>query len=229
MLRFLLTNDDGIDATGLAVLKSALRGFGSVLTVAPNRAYSDCGHCVSTRGGILVEEVDRETLAVWGSPADCVRIALTQIDSKVDFVLSGINHGANLGADLAISGTVAAAREAAFLGYRAIACSQYVPPDGRIDWAQAGASIKRVLADLLERGAQSGRFWNVNLPAASAGGDPRPVVECPVDPSPLQIAYALREGAYEYIGEFHARPRRNGHDVEACLNGAITISLASVV
>src|SRR5262245_38934404 len=126
MLELLLTNDDGIDAPGIEALHQAVEGLGRCLVVAPDSARSGAGHSVTTKEPILVRRIREGWHALAGTPADCTRVALTQLATRTDWVLAGINRGGNLGADTYISGTVAAAREAAFLGRPSMAISQYV-------------------------------------------------------------------------------------------------------
>ena len=125
----LLTNDDGIDAPGLTALETACRGWARrVLVVAPKDPHSGCGHRETTDRPLVLEQVGLDRFHVDGTPADCVRLALTTLlrpagggdaggdpldRPQVDWVLSGINAGGNLGVDIHHSGTVAAAREAA--------------------------------------------------------------------------------------------------------------------
>ena len=117
-MHFLLTNDDGIHAPGLAALAEAirLRPDSTLTIVAPSTEQSQCGHRVTTREPITVTQHGADRYSVDGTPADCVRIALFALGLAPDFVISGVNAGGNLGQDLHISGTVAGAREAAFHG-----------------------------------------------------------------------------------------------------------------
>src|SRR6266581_219088 len=109
-MNLLLTNDDGIDAAGLAALRAAAEALGRPLVVAPAECHSGGGHCVTTHGPIHVRRRDQESYVIAGTPADCVRVALDRLAPGIDLVLSGINHGGNLGADLYMSGTAAAVR-----------------------------------------------------------------------------------------------------------------------
>src|SRR5262249_57858395 len=122
-MKLLLTNDDGVFAPGLEALAEAAAELGEVLVVAPASHLSGCGHRVTTHGPIRVEQVAPGRVAVDGTPGDCVRVALHDLMPDADWVLSGINHGGNLGADVHHSGTVAAAREAVLHGRPAIALS----------------------------------------------------------------------------------------------------------
>ena len=127
-MRIVLTNDDGIDAAGLLAVRQALEKVGDVLTVAPDRNRSGVGRSISFGAPIHVEEREMADggvgYACTGTPVDCVRlVALGLMDFKPDIVVSGINHGENLGDDITYSGTVAAAFEGIVIGVPGIAVS----------------------------------------------------------------------------------------------------------
>jgi 5'-nucleotidase len=218
---FLLTNDDGVDAPGLAALRQAVESLGSSLVVAPDRHLSGCSHQATTSRGLELTQLGEGRYALDGSPVDCARVGLTRIAADARWLLAGINEGGNLGADVYLSGTVAAAREACLLGRPAIAISQYVRRRP-IDWLQAAAWTRHVL---LGRTPQPGSFWNVNLPQGDAPDQAVPeCVFCQVDPHPLPVDYDLRDGKLHYRGRYHDRMRAAGHDVETCFSGRISIS-----
>jgi 5'-nucleotidase len=124
-MKVLLTNDDCIDAPGLAALTDAAADFGTIAVVAPLHAHSGCSHRVTTQEPILVEPRGDNRAAVVGTPADCVRVALHRCCPDFDWVLAGVNAGGNLGADVYLSGTVSAVREAVLHGRPGIAFSCY--------------------------------------------------------------------------------------------------------
>ena len=124
-MKILVTNDDGIDAQGIFHLERIAREVGEVVVVAPRDHYSGCSHQMTFEGQLDSRRVAAGRYWVDGFPADCVRIGLSHLCADADVVLSGINHGGNLGLDNYLSGTVAAAREATFFGLPAIAISQY--------------------------------------------------------------------------------------------------------
>jgi 5'-nucleotidase len=124
-MNILLTNDDGWDAPGLAVLQTLAKQFGNIWTVAPLHPMSGISHQMTFERPMALAEKSHQTFALDGTPADCVRIATTQLEVPFDWVLSGINNGGNLGSDIYVSGTVAAAREATLRGIRAVALSQH--------------------------------------------------------------------------------------------------------
>src|SRR5277367_275828 len=114
MPHILLTNDDGIHAEGLRALAAALEGFATVSIVAPSREQSGTAQSLTLRQPIVCHVVGEREWAVDGTPADCVIVALHKLlPEKPDLIISGINHGANLGENAYYSGTVGAARESA--------------------------------------------------------------------------------------------------------------------
>lgn len=228
-MRLLLTNDDGIEAEGLRALERACAGLGELTVVAPTGCRSCIGHQVTARRELPVFAHGARRFSVDGTPADCVRLALTHLAPGVDLVVSGINHGANLGVDLYTSGTAAAAREAAFFGLPAIAISHYKARDLEFDWEWAARQAGRVIADLVKRGCRAEHFWNVNLPHTPSPPALAQVGLAPVDPSPQDVQFTLiGESSYAYSGRFDSRPRREGHDVALCLGGKITVSLVTI-
>lgn len=225
----LITNDDGIDAPGIAALRRAARSLGTGIVVAPDGPYSGCGHAVTTHQPIPYTRRDESSLAVRGTPADCVRLGLNHLAPGVGWVLSGINAGGNLGVDLFHSGTVAAVREAVIHGRPGIAVSHYIARGRAIDWDRAAAWTERVLRALLARPWEPGTFWNVNLPhPGPEAPDPR-VVFCPADPSPLPLDFRLDGDSATYCGDYQSRERRPGSDVAVCFGGDIAVSLVRMM
>lgn len=225
MMKIVVTNDDGIDAPGLASLLTVAERFGEVFVVAPAEEHSAGGHRVTVKGAIRVEQLSRTRFRVHGTPADCARLALTELVPSAGWLLAGINEGGNLGADVYMSGTVAAAREAALLGCGAVAMSQYVRRTLPLDWRVAERRTELVLARLLASEAQPGVYWNVNLPHVEGDAE---LVECPLDPSAMNVQYQREGNGYVYGGSYHERPRRAGTDVETCFGGAVTLTSLSL-
>jgi 5'-nucleotidase len=224
-MKFLLTNDDGIEASGLQALVAAADPFGESTIVAPAGPQSGVSHAVS-EGAVLMEERGPRRLAVHGTPADCARLGLLRAVPDANWVLSGINHGGNLGADVYYSGTVAAVREALLHGWPGIAVSHYRRKDIEdFNWPRSTQWVIRVLKDLLSREVEPGLFYNVNLPHLTAD-DPDPeVVFCPLDPHPLPLSYRHEEGGrHLYDGNYHARARTAGADVDVCFSGRIAVT-----
>jgi 5'-nucleotidase len=123
-MRILVSNDDGYLATGINVLTAALEAVADVVVVAPDRNRSAASNSLTLSSPLRVQKNGENRFAVNGTPSDCVHLALTGfLDFEPDLVVSGINHGANLGDDVIYSGTVAAAMEGRFLGLPTIAVS----------------------------------------------------------------------------------------------------------
>jgi 5'-nucleotidase len=225
----LVTNDDGFDAPGIAALEAAAGRFGRVCVVAPCGPESGCGHRVTTHAPIEVTPRGADHHAVAGTPADCVRLALHHLVPDVAWVLSGINAGGNLGADVYHSGTVAAVREAVIHGRPGIAVSHYIARGRTIDWPAATLRAAWVIGRLLEMPCEPGCFWNVNLPHLEPDAPEPEVVFCPLDPSPLPLQYRIEEGRATYCGVYQNRRRQPGRDVDVCFGGAIAVTLIRLI
>lgn len=231
---FLLTNDDGIDADGLAALEQAARGLTNrVVVVAPTEPHSGCGHRVTVDRSLRLTQVGIDRYQVDGTPADCVRLAVATLNlSRPVWLLSGINAGGNLGVDIHHSGTVAAAREAALHGWPAIALSQYHRRGEPIDWSIAARWAEAVIqAVAVDAPLASGEFFNINLPHPDG---PEPgvlpaIVRCQIDPSPLPLAFDNASDGWRYCGRYQDRPRQPGSDVDVCFGGRIAVSRGRVV
>jgi 5'-nucleotidase len=185
-MKVLLTNDDGIGATGLNVLRRALLELPGVelSVIAPDSNRSATARSITTRSPLWVEEVEYEDgtsgFATDGTPVDCVRFAaLGLVEHTPELIVSGINHGANLGDDITYSGTVAAALEGIVLGIPAIAVSQQADHgelhfgDGgwsRESFATAAAFTARVVEELERVPMPAGTLLNVNCPVGDAQG-----------------------------------------------------------
>jgi 5'-nucleotidase len=223
-MKFLLTNDDGIDAPGLWSLYEAASALGEAAVIAPAEHLSGCSHQVTTGRPIRTEPRGPGRFAVHGTPADCVRVGLHGLAPGAEWVLSGINAGGNLGADIHHSGTVAAVREGVLHGLPGIAVSHYHKRGQPIDWGRAGAWVLPVLRELLGRPSPPGSFWNINLPHLAPGEGPPEVVFCAVDPGPLPLSFRLEGDFFHYNGDYHQRRRTPGGDVDVCFGGRIAVS-----
>ena len=179
-MRIVLTNDDGIDAPGLLAARQALEKMGDVLTVAPDRNRSGVGRSITFGAALHVEEREMADgvvgYACTGTPVDCVRlVALGLMDFEPDIVVSGINHGENLGDDITYSGTVAGAMEGIVIGVPGIAVSLSIgrpwhetveedpPLDGGLHFEPVADFTAR-LAKIAFKGLPPGRILNVNAP-----------------------------------------------------------------
>ena len=225
-MKFLLTNDDGIDAPGLEALRTAACTVGDPVVVAPLGPQSGVSHRVTWHEGVRIEPRGDKHFAIHGTPADCTRLGLLHLVPDATWVLSGINHGANLGADVYYSGTVAAVREAVLHGWPGIAISQYRKVGVECDWPRAVEWLKPLLTELLAQKIEPGIFYNVNLPLFPPGAvDPPERVWCPLDPAPLPLNYQHEEesGLY-YAGDYNLRTRTPGADVDVCFGGRIAVT-----
>jgi len=148
-LKILVSNDDGYQAYGLRCLAAALSEIAEVWVVAPDRNRSGASNSLTLDVPLRVNQVDDRIYYVNGTPTDCVHVAITGVlDFEPDMVVSGINHGSNLGDDTLYSGTVAAAMEGRFLGYPAVAVSL---AGDRPSHFEAAADLTRELISRLER------------------------------------------------------------------------------
>ena len=166
----LLTNDDGYDAAGLKALAAALEDFATLSIVAPNGEKSGAAQSLTLRQPIVVHPKSERHWAVDGTPADAVIVALHGLlPEKPDLVISGINHGANMGENVYYSGTVGAARESALHHIPSIAISLSAKKDN-LNFANA-ARIARSAAELvLKNGLPDQVLLNINVPEPWKGG-----------------------------------------------------------
>ncbi len=225
-MRVVLTNDDGIDAPGIAALAQATDA--EIVTVAPLRPHSGCGHRATTHTDIEVHEHAPTRFAVDGTPVDCARLALTHLAGPVDWVFSGINWGGNLGADIYHSGTLAAAREAALMGVPALAVSHYVKSDIPLDWARAAEWARGAIERVLSIETPPGTYWNINLPHLPPGAPEPETVFCECCSHPLPVNFRRDGGIYRYTGVYAERLRTPHSDVDVCFGGAISITALRV-
>lgn len=181
-MRILVTNDDGINAPGLAVLERVAQAVagpdGEVWIVAPAFEQSGVAHAISYTHPTMIAEMGPRRFAAEGSPADCVLAGLFDVmtDARPDLVLSGVNRGNNAGENVVYSGTVGGAMEAALQGLPAIALSQfYGPANAGLDdpFEAAAAHGAETVQRLLEcgewdAGSEYRLFYNVNFPPCGA-------------------------------------------------------------
>jgi 5'-nucleotidase len=234
-MRILLTNDDGVNARGLALLESVARRFSDdIWIVAPAEEQSGTGHSLTLTTPVRLRRHDERRFSVTGTPTDSVMLALAHImkDSPPDVILSGINRGANLAEDVTYSGTVSAAMEGALAGVRSIALSQAYSREGMGDtvpFAAAQGWAERVLAPLLEFAGEPGTLINVNFPALP----PEEVKGIRVcrqglrDYGRLRIVQRTDPRGYEYywfgLGPMVETPSHST-DLEAIADGYVAVS-----
>ena len=165
-MRVLVSNDDGVDAPGIKVLAQGLRDAGhEVVTVAPDRDRSGASNSLTLDGPLRTRKVDEKTWCVFGTPTDCVHLALGGLlELEPDIVVSGINTHANLGDDVIYSGTVAAAMEGRVLGLPAIAMSLVYENGGYHHYGTAARVATELTARLLVDPLPAHTILNVNVP-----------------------------------------------------------------
>jgi 5'-nucleotidase len=165
-VRVLLSNDDGVLAKGLRALARALNSLGEVVVVAPEREQSASSRALTLERPLRIRRVEERFYSVDGTPTDCVLLAVRGIPGVLkfqpDLIVSGINHGPNLGDDVTYSGTVAAAAEGCLMGIPSIAISLAAWNPSEFDEA---ARVARILVDqVMARALPNGTLLNINLP-----------------------------------------------------------------
>lgn len=241
-MRILVTNDDGINARGLAVLEAIAADIagpeGEVWVVAPAFEQSGVGHAISFIHPTMITGFGPRRFAAEGSPADCVMAGIHDVipDGPPDLVLSGVNRGNNAGENVVYSGTIGAAMEAALQGVRAIALSQFFGPENlALDdpYDAARHHGKEVVARILARGDWGERpyslFYNVNFPPVPAGDvrgmrvtrqgfrrHSRHRVEHTLSPSGRRFLWVHSGPQDEMTGD--------GTDVQACVEGFVSVT-----
>lgn len=183
-------------------------------------------HAVTFDRRFRCEQRGPGSFAIHGTPADCARVGLHRLAPDAAWVLAGINHGGNLGADVHYSGTIAAVREGVLHGWPGIAFSHYRRTGLEFDWARAARWTARVLGELLARPPETGAFYNVNLPHLAAEAPDPDLVWCPLDPRPLPLSFHHDETeGLLYNGDYQTRERIPGADVDVCFNGQIAVTV----
>jgi len=208
-MQILLTNDDGIRAPGIRAMHEQISGsdahpepLGEVYTVAPENVESATSHGITFHTPLMTKPAtinDAEGVAVDGRPADCTKLALTNLwperygaGSRPDLVISGMNAGANCGINIIYSGTVAAAIEAAFLGVPAIAVSLHIDKQ-RPDFALGAAHARRTIDTLIAGGLPDRHeIVSINIPATEHLTDDTPIVVAPMNTHALVDQYEQR-------------------------------------
>ena len=159
----LVTNDDGVRAEGINALASSIGHLGSVVVVAPELEQSASSHSITLDNPLRIKEYASDRFSVTGTPTDCVLLAVHRIlDRKPDILLSGINHGPNMGEDVIYSGTVAAAIEGYLLGIPSIAIS--VASWDPVPFDKAALSVRGLPERMLALRGNRPNLWNVNIP-----------------------------------------------------------------
>ena len=162
-MRILLSNDDGYFAPGIAALAEALAGLGEIVVVAPEQNRSGASNSLTLDRPLLLKQAASGFYFVNGTPTDCVHLAVTgMLDTLPDIIVSGINHGANMGDDTIYSGTVAAATEGYLLGIPSIAVS-LTSFEGN-NFATAGRVVRELVERFIRDPIKEPVLLNVNVP-----------------------------------------------------------------
>lgn len=226
-MKILITNDDGWGSPGIQSLAAVAKDFGDIWIVAPQQPMSGISHQLTTHEPMTLTQHAKKSYSLSGKPADCARVGLSHFGVQFDWILSGINYGANLGADIPVSGTVAAVREASFFGCRGIAFSQYLKKMREsFEWELSEQLVRRLLPSLLESTNENSHWFNVNLPDTQ-GESVADVefVKTIADLNPLPSTYkTIESGQIIYSGNYQNRPRSPGADVDVCFSGAVSIT-----
>jgi 5'-nucleotidase len=169
-MNILLTSDDGLETEGLKSLYWALKKIGNVTVISPYTEQSAVSHAITIFNPLFITKNTtylggkNQLFLLRGTPADCVKVALSRLlKKKPAIVVSGINSGANVGADIFYSGTVAAAMEGALWGITSFAVSLEKKPKAGLNFAYTAKSAVKIISSLL--GAPKGALFNINVPA----------------------------------------------------------------
>jgi 5'-nucleotidase len=228
-LKILLSNDDGYRAEGLAALVDAIGAHGRITIVAPDRNRSGASNSLTLDVPLRATEYAPNAYVVNGTPTDCVHMAVSGFfDHDHDLVVSGVNHGANLGDDVLYSGTVAAAVEGRFLGLPAIAVSLCMEAGTPRNFASAARVAADLVARLIQGPPPDAMILNVNVPDLPEGGirglrvtrlgnrhRSEPVVRAQ-DPRGKDVYWVGGAGAGQDAGP--------GTDFDAVANGYVSIT-----
>lgn len=230
-MRFLLTNDDGVFAPGLEAMEREFRPLGEVETSAPATEQSGVGHSITYLTPLTYKEIFREddtrAFAVDGSPADCVKLGISELCSaRPDAVISGINSGLNAGINVLYSGTVAAAIEGAFFGITSFAVSLEYDPHA--DYHRAAEIARKIIMNIIAHEESRGGLFNINIPTAATKGDPQ-IQVVPMGISHYGSDYIKRQdpkGRDYYWATVDPPPQPTDHetDLNALALGHVTVS-----
>ncbi|GIU18260.1 5'/3'-nucleotidase SurE [Shewanella sp. MBTL60-007] len=160
-MKILISNDDGVNAEGIAALTRAMSQIAETLTVGPDRNCSGASNSLTLTNPLRLNTLDNGFISVSGTPTDCVHLAIRELyQDEPDMVVSGINAGANMGDDTLYSGTVAAAMEGRFLGFPAIAISLV----GYEHYETAAHYALKIVKALQENPVAQDKILNINVP-----------------------------------------------------------------
>ncbi len=232
--RILISNDDGIHAHGLAVLERvALTLTDDVWVMAPAVERSGAGHSLTIHEPLRPVKLGERRYSLSGTPTDCVMVAINHIlkDHPPDLVLSGINHGGNLGEDVHYSGTIAAAMEATLLGVPAIALSQSFSELSQAPWDTAEHYGPKLMREICDMGWPKDVLISINFPDCRIA-DVRGVKPSRQGRHKMGEDFDLRHDPrgrpYLWIGEQKYQGRDNEGDLKAVDDGFIAVTPLTV-
>jgi 5'-nucleotidase len=169
-MRILISNDDGVHTKGLDLLEKTMQKYGETTVVAPHMDQSGMAHALTLNRPLRFEKVGKNRYSVDGTPADCIHFGVQNLfaDRKPDLIISGINHGANLGEDVWYSGTVGAAIEGSLMGIRSMAISLVPYETSEFHFEPAVYFLENHLPKLLESGSKNADIiYNINIPSVT--------------------------------------------------------------
>lgn len=235
--RILVTNDDGLNAEGLAVLEKIARSLSSdVWVVAPELEQSGVAHSLSLHMPVRLRQLEERRFAVTGTPTDCVLMAVQEVLPKhggkgkkpFDLVLSGVNRGSNAGDDVTYSGTVAAAMEGTVLGVPSMALSQLCEDRDHPRWEVAEKYAPGIISALFDAGWPANNLININFPDCEPDSV-KDVCLCPQGKRNVGVALNARVDVknrpYYWIGgDRDNTADRPGVDIDLLYSGHVTIT-----
>lgn len=236
-MKILLTNDDGIDAPGIAHLYRAIQDLGEVTVIAPSKVQSAMSHAVTFHKPVRVTNPTIQNAdagisytghAVDGRPGDCVKLGLNTICPDVDLVISGMNCGANVGVNVTYSGTVGAAREAAFSGVPALAVSLHIGDWDNIQWPKAVDHARATIDKVLQNNITPHTLVNINVPCLDEG-DPHGYAVAPLQNTGMVDTYQITEETdgsktYRINAAMQFKSKDPNTDVAALFDRRITVT-----
>lgn len=232
-VRILITNDDGINAEGLKTLERIARAISDdVWVVAPETEQSGAAHSLTLHLPVRVRKIASKRFAVSGTPTDCVLLALKEIipvkTKPVTLLLSGVNHGSNVGDDVTYSGTIAAAMEGTILNIPSIAMSLLCNGSDKTNWQTAEKHAPDLVKKLMTVGWRENTLINMNFPDCVAG-KVNGVQVCPQGKRIVNIKLSERDDPrgrpYFWLGgDRDNTPEKTGVDIDYLHNDYITIT-----
>ena len=231
-MRILLSNDDGINASGLTALEEIAHALSDdVWTVAPEQDSSGMARSITLTRPLRIRKVEDRRYAVDGTPTDAVQLGVGQLlkEHKPDLILSGVNNGQNIAEDVTMSGTIAAALQGMTLGIPSVALSQSRTDRHKVAWETAVTHAPGVIETLLAEGWPADVVINVNFPAVAPDAVEGIAVTSQGRRENIELFAEertdLRQRRYYWFG-FNGRPQTppEGTDVHALMNGLVSVT-----